>query len=110
MFLQVLFFTTAERKILALTQRRVGPKVMGTRGRLQYFADAIKILLKLSVSPRNVHSLFFYGAAVGTFWFSWLSFCNLSFDDGVNIVDIEYNLFFGICISLIFSLFWLGAG
>jgi NADH:ubiquinone oxidoreductase subunit H len=67
MFLQVLFFTTAERKILALTQRRVGPKVMGTRGRLQYFADALKILIKLAISPRNVHSIFFYGAAMGTF-------------------------------------------
>lgn len=45
-FLQVLFFTTCERKLLALTQRRVGPQVVGDRGRLQYFADALKLILK----------------------------------------------------------------
>lgn len=67
MFLQVLFFTTCERKILALTQRRVGPRVVGDRGRLQYFADALKLITKTYTSPRNVNSLFFQGSAIAVF-------------------------------------------
>lgn len=67
MFLQVLFFTTCERKILALAQRRLGPTVVGDRGRLQYFADALKILVKQYVGPRKIHSLFFQGSSVAAF-------------------------------------------
>jgi NADH:ubiquinone oxidoreductase subunit H len=67
MFLQVLFFTTCERKILALTQRRLGPKVVGDMGRLQYFADALKLIVKTYTSPRKVNSLFFSGAAIAAF-------------------------------------------
>ena len=67
MFLQVLFFTTCERKILALTQRRLGPKVVGDMGRLQYFADAIKLIVKTYTSPRKVNLLFFSGASIAAF-------------------------------------------
>lgn len=67
LFLQVLFFTTGERKILALTQRRVGPGVVGDRGRLQYFADALKLITKTYTSPRNINSLFFQGCAIAVF-------------------------------------------
>lgn len=110
MFLQVLFFTTCERKLLALTQRRLGPKVVGDRGRLQYFADALKLITKSYTSPRKINSLFFSGAAVAAFWFSWYSFTNLSFNYGNDIMEIEYNIFFLISCSLAFSIAWLVAG
>jgi NADH-quinone oxidoreductase subunit H len=64
MFLQIVFFTTCERKILALTQRRVGPRIVGVRGRLQYFADAIKLLTKINSSPKKVNLLFFQASAI----------------------------------------------
>jgi NADH-quinone oxidoreductase subunit H len=35
-----------ERKFLSLIQRRVGPKFVGYKGRLQFIADALKVLLK----------------------------------------------------------------
>jgi NADH:ubiquinone oxidoreductase subunit H len=35
-----------ERKELALTQRRVGPKFAGLNGRLQFIIDALKIFFK----------------------------------------------------------------
>lgn len=38
--------TLIERKILALTQRRVGPNYIGYKGRLQFIADALKLLAK----------------------------------------------------------------
>ena len=38
--------TLMERKILSLVQRRVGPNYIGYRGRLQFIADAVKLLVK----------------------------------------------------------------
>lgn len=38
--------TLLERKALALVQRRVGPNFVGYKGRLQYIADALKLLVK----------------------------------------------------------------
>lgn len=110
MFLQVLFFTTCERKILALTQRRVGPRVVGDRGRLQYFADALKLITKTYTSPRNINSIFFQASAIAVFWLSWFNFSNLTFCSGEDILEVEYNIFFAICCSLGFSIAWLVAG
>nr|QIB71984.1 NADH dehydrogenase subunit 1 [Gruberia lanceolata] len=109
-FLQVVFFTTCERKILALTQRRLGPRVVGERGRLQFIADALKLVAKLYVGPRKVNSLFFQNSAVAAFWLSWYGFANLTFGVGEDIMEIEYNLFFLICVSLAFSIVWLVSG
>ena len=43
--------TLVERKYLALIQRRVGPKYVGYRGRLQYIADALKMFGKNLIIP-----------------------------------------------------------
>ena len=110
LFLQVLFFTTCERKILALTQRRIGPRVVGERGRLQYLADALKLVAKLYMGPRKVNSLFFQGASIAAFWLSWYGFSNLTFNYGEDIMEVEYNIFFAICCSLGFSIAWLVGG
>ena len=37
-----------ERKYLSLIQRRVGPKFVGYKGRLQFIADALKMFLWIS--------------------------------------------------------------
>ena len=110
MFLQVLFFTAFERKILALTQRRLGPHHVGDRGRLQYFADAIKLILKNISTPKNVPKFAFQGSSILAFWLSWFSFSNITFAPGNVIWNIEYNVFFFIICSQLFSLVWLIAG
>jgi NADH-quinone oxidoreductase subunit H len=38
--------TLIERKVMSLVQRRVGPNYVGYKGRLQFIADALKLLLK----------------------------------------------------------------
>lgn len=110
LFLQVLFFTTCERKILALTQRRLGPRVVGDRGRLQFLADALKLITKTFFSPKKSNGLFFQNAAIGAFWFSWLSFSSVVFDYGTDILEVEYNIFFGIACTMGFGIAWVVAG
>lgn len=105
-----MFFTTCERKALALVQRRVGPCVVGVRGRLQYIADSLKILTKVFIGPRHINAGMFQGAAFGGFWVSWFSFGNLTYGPGLDIVEVEYNVFFLICFSLLFSILLLLSG
>jgi len=48
-----------ERKVLSLMQRRVGPHFLGYRGRLQFIADAVKILVKDFFIPYKVNKQLF---------------------------------------------------
>ncbi len=109
-FLQIVFFTTCERKILALSQRRVGPNIVGDRGRLQYIADALKLILKLYFSPKKINNLFFQGSSIFIFYISWFNYLNISYTYGEDVGEIEYNIFFSIVCSLGFSCAWLVAG
>jgi len=47
--------TLVERKFLSLVQRRIGPNIVGYRGRLQYIADALKLLAKGNILPEGVN-------------------------------------------------------
>ena len=49
------FLTLAERKILGRVQNRPGPNRTGYFGLLQPFADAVKMLTKEDIVPRNAH-------------------------------------------------------
>ena len=51
--------TLMERKILSLVQRRVGPNYIGYKGRLQFIADALKLLVKHVVVINKVNKLLF---------------------------------------------------
>lgn len=51
--------TLMERKILSLVQRRVGPNYIGYRGRLQFIADALKLLVKHIVIINKTNKLLF---------------------------------------------------
>lgn len=45
--------TVVERKFLAVLQRRIGPFMVGYRGRTQFIADAIKVLIKEPIFVKN---------------------------------------------------------
>ncbi|HEX6235300.1 MAG TPA: NADH-quinone oxidoreductase subunit NuoH [Jiangellaceae bacterium] len=50
-----LFNIVFERRVVARMQHRIGPNRVGPRGSLQSFADAMKLMLKEDLMPRNVH-------------------------------------------------------
>jgi NADH-ubiquinone oxidoreductase chain 1 len=72
MLLAVAFVTIVERKMLAATQRRVGPNVVGLYGVLQPFADALKLVVKEVIIPANSNKVLFYLAPISTLVFSLL--------------------------------------
>lgn len=49
----VAFLTVAERKTLGYMQRRLGPNIIGYYGSLQAFADAVKLLIKEIILPKE---------------------------------------------------------
>ena len=51
--------TLMERKILSLVQRRVGPNYIGYKGRLQFIADALKLLVKHIMIVNKVNKFLF---------------------------------------------------
>lgn len=65
-FVMLLVFTLFnimfERKVLARMQHRVGPNRAGPRGWLQSFADAMKLMLKEDITPRNVDKVVYLAA------------------------------------------------
>ena len=47
-----------ERKFLALLQRRIGPVIVGYKGRAQFLADALKIFLKETIYVVNTNNTY----------------------------------------------------
>lgn len=95
--------TLIERKVLALVQRRVGPNYVGYKGRLQFIADAVKLLVKhITVLPR-VNRLLFLVIPAFVLVTSYLFWANLVWGPNLAILEIEYNLFFMGIISTMFS-------
>lgn len=96
--------TLMERKILALVQRRVGPNFVGYKGRLQYLADALKLLTKNVIIPSEANKFWFVfcpavaGATCYSFWI------NSVWGPSLSIFDIEYNLVYASLLSVLFGL------
>jgi len=55
----VAFLTLIERKVIAASQNRKGPNVVGPIGILQPFADALKLIIKEAILPRNARLFVF---------------------------------------------------
>lgn len=102
--------TLIERKVLALTQRRVGPNYIGYRGRLQFIADAVKLIVKhILVIARVNRTLFLLIPAILLICV-YLFWANLIWAPNLAICEIEYNLLWMGVLSGFFSYFLVLAG
>lgn len=99
----VAFVTIAERKVMAAMQRRCGPNAVGAWGILQPFADALKLLVKEIIIPRQSNSLLFVIGPCITLIFALLGWAIIPFGEGLAIFDYELGIFFALAVSSIGS-------
>lgn len=102
--------TLIERKVLALTQRRVGPNYIGYRGRLQFIADAVKLIVKHIVILTRVNRFLFLLIPCVLLICVYLFWANLIWAPNLAICEIEYNLLWMGVLSTFFSYFLILSG
>lgn len=102
--------TLIERKVLALIQRRVGPNYIGYKGRLQFIADALKLLVKHILVLTRLNKFLFLVVPALVLITSYLFWANLVWGPSLSICEVEYNLFFVGILSATYSLLLVLAG
>lgn len=95
--------TLMERKILSLVQRRVGPNYVGYKGRLQFIADALKLLVKHIGIVSKTNKLLFLVLPASILVVCYLFWLNLVWGPNLAVCEIEYNLLFMSVLSTVFS-------
>jgi NADH-quinone oxidoreductase subunit H len=99
LLLAVAYLTYAERKVLAFSQLRKGPNVVGPFGLWQPFADGLKLLLKETVVPSGANRAVFIVAPIVSFALSLAAWAVIPFGRGVVVSDINVGILYIFAIS-----------
>jgi len=99
LLLVVAYYTYAERKVLAYSQLRKGPNVVGPFGLLQPIADGLKMLLKETVIPSGANRVVFIAAPMVTLTLALIAWAVIPFGYGVVVSNINVGILYLFAIS-----------
>jgi len=95
----VTYVTLLERKFAARMQSRVGPYRVGPHGLLQPIADAVKLMIKEDVVPRDADRRVFTLAPVVFLIPCILIFATIPFAPGLGVADLNIGILFFLAVS-----------
>jgi NADH-quinone oxidoreductase subunit H len=95
----IAYYTYFERKVLAFSQLRKGPNVVGPFGLLQPLADGLKLLLKETILPSGANHILFVAAPMITFTLALVAWAVIPFDVGLVIANINVGILYLFAIS-----------
>jgi NADH-quinone oxidoreductase subunit H len=90
----VIYLTYGERKVVARFQMRLGPTRTGPVGLLQGVADALKLVVKEDLRPRNADRWVFEFAPYATFVPVFLVLLTLPFAETWGVRNLALGMFF----------------
>ena len=90
----VIYLTYGERKVVARFQMRLGPTRTGPAGLLQGVADALKLVVKEDLRPRNADRWVFEFAPYATFVRVFLVLLTLPFAENWGVRNLALGMFF----------------
>jgi NADH-quinone oxidoreductase subunit H len=96
--------TLIERKLLSLTQRRVGPYYVGYKGRLQYIADALKMFIKGIFIPNEVNKILFVLLPSLLIAICYSLYINVLWGPNLSMIAVEYNIIYALLLSTLFGM------
>ena len=99
LLISVAYFTLAERKILGMIQRRLGPNVVGTFGLLQPLSDGLKLLIKEVVIPSSANKTLFLLAPVLTFLISLMGWAVIPYNKYGVLSDLNIGVLYILAMS-----------
>ena len=95
----VAYYTYAERKVLAYSQLRKGPNVVGPFGLLQPIADGAKMLLKETIIPSGANAVVFIAAPMLTLTLALVAWAVIPFSPGWVLSDLNVGILYLFAIS-----------
>lgn len=99
-----------ERKVLARFQQRLGPTRTGPMGLLQSVADALKLISKEDIRPKNADPWVFELAPFLVFVPTFLGFVAVPFTIAWQVRELELGLLYVLAVSSVNILGWVMAG
>lgn len=95
----VTYVTLLERKFAARMQSRIGPYRVGPHGLLQPIADAVKLMMKEDIVPREADRTVFNLAPVVFLVPCILIFATIPFAPGLGVADLNIGVLFFLAVS-----------
>src|SRR5690349_24034097 len=95
----VTYVTLLERKFAARMQSRIGPYRVGPHGLLQPIADALKLMMKEDVIPRQADRSVYNMAPIVFLVPCMLIFATLPFAPGLGVADLNIGILFFLAVS-----------